>query len=132
MKDSSLQKITICAEYVWIGGNGEFRSKIRCFHQDKYTFYNFPGHNHELNMNNITDISLYSIWNYDGSSTEQADGNDSEVILKPVQVWIHPFDCRDEIELLKDFLGLKEKEVRLIVSKDIGEDDWLKNKFKLK
>jgi DNA-binding transcriptional regulator PaaX len=47
-------------------------------------------------------------------------------------VWINPFDCRDEIELLKDFLGLKEKEVRLIVAKDIGDANWLKIKFKLR
>ncbi len=47
-------------------------------------------------------------------------------------VWIYPFGCKDEIELLRDFFGLKEKEVRLIVSKDIGNDVWLKNKFNLK
>lgn len=46
-------------------------------------------------------------------------------------VWIHPFDCRDEIELLRDFFGLAEKEVRLIVSSDIGEDGQLKEIFKL-
>jgi len=44
-------------------------------------------------------------------------------------VWICPFDCRDEIRLLKDFLGLTDKEVRLIIAEDIGEDDWLKSKF---
>ena len=30
-------------------------------------------------------------WNYDGSSTEQADGKDSEVYLKPVALYKDPF-----------------------------------------
>jgi len=47
-------------------------------------------------------------------------------------VWIYPFDCRDEIELLKDFFGFTDKEMRLIVAQDIGKDDWLKKFFKLK
>ena len=46
-------------------------------------------------------------------------------------VWIHPFDCRDEIELLKDFFGLTEKEIRLIIACDIGKDSWLREKFKI-
>ncbi len=46
-------------------------------------------------------------------------------------VWIHPFDCRDEIELLREFFGLSEKEMRLIVAENIGKDDWLKKIFKL-
>src|SRR3989338_9889059 len=46
-------------------------------------------------------------------------------------VWICPFDCRDEIELLKDFLGLTDQEVRLIVSNDIGKADRLKKIFNL-
>ena len=46
-------------------------------------------------------------------------------------VWAHPFDCRDEIELLKDFFKLKEGEVRLIVAQDIGKDTLLKKFFKL-
>jgi len=46
-------------------------------------------------------------------------------------VWINPFDCRDEVELLKEFLGLTNKEVKLIVTEDIGEIDNLKKIFKL-
>lgn len=46
-------------------------------------------------------------------------------------VWIHPFDCRDEIELLRDFFGLKEKEVRLVLAHDVGKDDWLRKIFGL-
>ncbi len=46
-------------------------------------------------------------------------------------VWVHAFDCRDEIELLRDFFGLSQKELRLIVAQDIGPDDWLKKIFKI-
>ncbi len=46
-------------------------------------------------------------------------------------VWIIPFDCRDEIELLRDFFGLNHKEMRLIVAEDIGPDDWLRKIFKI-
>jgi len=46
-------------------------------------------------------------------------------------VWIYPFDCRAEIELLKDFFGLSEKEIRLIVAEDIGEVYKLRDIFKL-
>ncbi len=46
-------------------------------------------------------------------------------------VWICPFDCRVEIEVLKEFFGLSEKEVRLIVAENVGGDKWLKKIFKL-
>ena len=60
-------------------------------------------------------------------------GKLKELGFYPLQksAWIHPFDCRDEIELLKEFFGLTEKEVRLIIAPDIGEDNWLKEIFKL-
>jgi hypothetical protein len=46
-------------------------------------------------------------------------------------VWVCPFDCRAEIELLRDFFGLGEDELRLVVTSDIGGDDRLKKLFKL-
>ncbi len=46
-------------------------------------------------------------------------------------VWIYPFDCQPEIELLKDFFGLSDKEIRVIVAGDVGPDDKLKEIFKL-
>ncbi len=60
-------------------------------------------------------------------------GKLKELNFVPLQksVWIHPFECRDEIELLKDFFGLSEKEVRLIITQEIGKDNWLKKIFKL-
>lgn len=46
-------------------------------------------------------------------------------------VWIVPYECKDEIELLRDFFGLTEREVRLIISENIGQSDWLRKLFKL-
>ena len=64
---------------------------------------------------------------------ESFRGKLKELGFYPLQksVWIYPFDCRDEIELLGDFFGLTEKEVRLLIAQDIGKDDWLKKIFKV-
>ena len=66
----------IIAEYVWIGGNGELRSKART-----------------LVISSIDELSVSNLpeWNYDGSSTNQAPGHSSEVILKPGSVFKCPF-----------------------------------------
>merc|ERR1711904_90621 len=40
------------------------------------------------------------IWNYDGSSTGQAPGKDSEVMLKPVAIFADPFRRGDNILVL--------------------------------
>lgn len=40
-------------------------------------------------------------------------------------IWIHPFDCSVEINLLKEFFGLTDKEVQLVVAEDVGnEKEW--------
>jgi len=46
-------------------------------------------------------------------------------------IWIHPFDCKDEINLLRDFFGFSEEEMRLIIADKIGDDKELKQIFKL-
>jgi len=65
-------------EYIWIGGNGELRSKTRVLHDINYGNHEIPD------------------WNFDGSSTEQApsDGN-TEVIIKPCAVYKDPFRVID-------------------------------------
>ncbi|HEX9721674.1 MAG TPA: hypothetical protein VGA53_00225 [Candidatus Paceibacterota bacterium] len=47
--------------------------------------------------------------------------------IKPFQksVWICPYECKDEIDLLRDFFGLTQSELRYIVTDHIGDDrDW--------
>ena len=46
-------------------------------------------------------------------------------------VWVCPYDCRDEVGVLKNFFGLTDKEIRLIVASDIGADSFLRNIFKV-
>ena len=62
-------------EYIWLGGNNEFRSKTRVLDNVKNT----------INIHDIPD------WNYDGSSTGQATGRESEVIIKPKALFNNPF-----------------------------------------
>jgi len=64
---------------------------------------------------------------------EALRGKLKELGFYPLQksVWIYPFDCRNEIGLLRDFFGLSEKEMRLIISENIGKDNWLKQYFKI-
>lgn len=49
--------------------------------------------------------------------------------IEPLQqsVWMYPYECRDEINLLRDFFGLTQQELRYIVTDTIGEDlEWRK------
>ena len=69
----------VSAEYIWLGGDNEFRSKIKTVYLD----YNDD-------MIHVLDLSNYPEWSYDGSSTNQANGDDSEVILKPQAVFSNP------------------------------------------
>jgi len=56
-------------EYIWIGGSGELRSKIRV-------------------VDNIISVPE---WNFDGSSTNQADGTkNTEVLLYPIKLFPNP------------------------------------------
>ena len=67
----------VIAEYVWIGGNDyDLRSKSRTIMKD--------------DTNNIS-LNDFPIWNYDGSSTNQASGDDSEILLIPVAMYNDPF-----------------------------------------
>ncbi|MDD2672516.1 MAG: hypothetical protein PHW43_08910 [Syntrophales bacterium] len=60
-------------------------------------------------------------------------GKLKELAFYPLQksVWISPFECSDEVDLLKDFLGLTDKEVRFFITDNIGEDADLRKIFKI-
>merc|ERR1712118_305193 len=51
-----------------------------------------------------TSCSELPIWNYDGSSTGQAPGADSEVLLRPVAIFDDPFRGGDNVLLLCETL----------------------------
>ena len=60
-------------EYVWLGANNELRSKTKVVSGE---------------MSLVAEMPL---WSFDGSSTEQAPGNHSDCILKPVKSYPNPF-----------------------------------------
>jgi len=70
----------IVYEYIFLDANNSFRSKTKVM--------NGPI---KLDKNQLPDIHHIPEWNYDGSSTGQAEGKNSEVILKPVYVCLDPF-----------------------------------------
>ena len=45
--------------------------------------------------------------------------------------WIIPYECKDEIGLLKSFFGLSDKEVKLVVAQSVEGEKELKEIFKL-
>jgi len=66
------------AEYVWLGGKNthtDFRSKCRTMYGNV----------------DLVPLSQYPVWNYDGSSTGQHRHPDTEVLIKPVAKFPHPF-----------------------------------------
>ena len=65
-------------EYVWIDADNNLRSKSRII-----------SYSDGVKCIRPTDLPL---WNFDGSSTGQAPGVDSEVYLKPVKVYSDPFN----------------------------------------
>lgn len=46
-------------------------------------------------------------------------------------VWAYPYDCRAEIDLLRDFFGLDKEELRLILAESIGSDRKIRKNFGL-
>ncbi|KAI0134793.1 glutamine synthetase [Xylariales sp. AK1849] len=67
------QKGSIMAEYIWIDAEGGVRSKSRTLPDKKYEPKDLP------------------VWNFDGSSTGQAPGDNSDVYLRPVAIFPDPF-----------------------------------------
>jgi len=62
------------AEYIWLDGTlptKELRSKTRVL---------------ELDESKPVEPKSFPVWSFDGSSTNQAEGNDSDLLLRPAQV----------------------------------------------
>jgi len=69
----------VLAEYVWVDAEGNTRSKTRTLTADR-----------------TESVEKLPKWNFDGSSTGQAPGDDSEVILKPCRIFADPFRPRSD------------------------------------
>ena len=69
--EKKLSKILL--EYIWIDADENPRSKTKILNKDVF------------NINSLPD------WNFDGSSTNQAEGRDSDVLIKARAVYTNPF-----------------------------------------
>ena len=74
-------------EYIWLDIDGIPRSKTKVIYDKK--------------PEKMEDLKL-PFWNFDGSSTEQASGVDSELVLKPQTVCLDPFRGGDSLMVLCD------------------------------
>mmetsp|Transcript_45682 Transcript_45682/g.76271 ORF Transcript_45682/g.76271 Transcript_45682/m.76271 type:complete len:362 (+) Transcript_45682:122-1207(+) len=76
------------AEYVWLGNLGPVGEDMRC---KTRTLDSVPD-----------DVSKLPDWNFDGSSTGQAPGHDSEVMIRPRRIYRDPFRGAPHILVLCD------------------------------
>lgn len=44
-------------------------------------------------------------------------------------VWLYPFDCREEVDILRKFFSLSSQEMRLIIAENIGSDLEIRKVF---
>ncbi|KAJ5574764.1 Glutamine synthetase beta-Grasp [Penicillium hetheringtonii] len=83
MKYMSLdQRGRVQAEYIWIDSTGGTRSKTKTLSKT------------------VNSVDQLPEWNFDGSSTGQAPGDNSDVYLRPVAIFPDPFRQGDNILVL--------------------------------
>jgi CRISPR-associated endonuclease Cas2 len=46
-------------------------------------------------------------------------------------VWLYPFDCTEQVDLLKGVFKLTDRELRVIVADSIGDDSRYRKHFKI-
>jgi glutamine synthetase len=102
-------------EYIWLGGNYNLRSKTKVVHSDSKPT-----------------VESLEKWNYDGSSTEQAEGNDSEVIIIPRALFNDPFRSNGYLVMCDTWKPDMETRIEnnfrtcadLIFNKKLDEKPW--------
>lgn len=118
---SRLQGQETIVEYIWLAKDQSIRSKSR-------TLYLNIGD--QLLRRNILDH--IPEWNYDGSSTDQASSESSEVILRPVAIFNDPFRKKGHKLVLCDgysptntnIEGYNRREALSIFDSRKHEDIW--------
>lgn len=76
------QNGAVLAEYIWVDGSNGIRSKCKTLSKAPKSVEDLPE------------------WNFDGSSTDQAPGSDSDVYLRPVAIYKDPFRLGENIIVL--------------------------------
>lgn len=87
----ALPNKAVIAEYVWIDGSNGLRSKGKTL-----------GYDGEIDE--VT-LDMLPVWNFDGSSTGQAPGHDSDVLLNPVAIFKDPFRKGKNVIVLAECLN---------------------------
>lgn len=113
------QKGKVLAEYVWLGGSHttggfDMRQKTRTLSAPPAKLEDLP------------------VWNFDGSSTGQAPGHDSEVLLLPVAMFRDPFRRGDNIVVLCECVDPKMQPIptntrraaKAVFDKKLDEEPW--------
>lgn len=81
-------------EYIWLDGSNpqQIRSKTKIVEKDTSLFHK-PEHNVKKNLLSFwkKNPDNLPMWNFDGSSTGQAETSKSELLLKPVNIFLDPF-----------------------------------------
>lgn len=113
------------------------------FEQDVFYYFNklnectlYHPFNTSFN-NNLTDLIICSIselpiWNYDGSSTYQAEGGNSDVYLHPVAIYRDPFRRGNNILVMCETYSYDgtptgsnhRKECAEVAAKCAAEEPW--------
>ena len=94
--------MAVLAEYLWIDGGqptASIRSKTRVIYKSEVPV--------STEINDVTKINMdwFPEWGADGSSTMQADGDDSDIILKPVSAVRDPFRPGGYLVMTEVFAG---------------------------
>ncbi|MFH1093900.1 MAG: hypothetical protein V1739_07085 [Candidatus Omnitrophota bacterium] len=78
-------------------------------------------------------IVIFDIAQIENLKRNAFRGKLEELGFKCVQksVWVYPYQCEDEIKLLRDFFGLNKKDIRLITAESIEDDISLRKIFNL-
>jgi glutamine synthetase len=82
-----MSTVTIAVEYVWCSGantHHDLRSKVKSMPVSAEAAKGFAAAPATL-------AAALSVWNFDGSSTGQAKGKDTEILLFPKSSFAHPF-----------------------------------------
>ena len=85
----------IKAEYIWIDGTeptAQLRSKTKIVTEFDRT---------------VSGPSGCPVWGFDGSSTNQAPGNKSDCVLKPVKLYENTIDNDNIVEIINKIIFMK-------------------------
>ena len=92
--------MNVLAEYIWVDGTqptAELRSKTKILHDTAIETVLASGPSGNL------DLAFFPAWGADGSSTNQAPGDRSDIVLRPVRAVNDPFRTNGVLVLCEVF-----------------------------